>query len=210
MKQFLQKINFQKYSLLYTVGLGILAYCVTVLHFTGVYWKVQETGGSVFAPVHLPGLIVGIVLGVLFLISLILRLSGREKKEVVIPTAQPGLIYGYLKLTLVPKLENKGGVITGELAVANKGGPVRDLSSGSNPVNVGISIVDANKEMVDQEYKRLAIKAEGLLDRKETVSIPVRLEDLAPYAGKGYFLAFTLVQEFVAWDRSSAVYFPID
>ena len=26
MKQFLQKINFQKYSLLYTVGLGILAY----------------------------------------------------------------------------------------------------------------------------------------------------------------------------------------
>ena len=197
MKQFLQKINFQKYSLLYTVGLGILAYCVTVLHFTGVYWKVQETGGSLFAPVHLPGLIVGIVLGVLFLISLILRLSGREKKEVVIPTAQPGLIYGYLKLTLVPKLENKGG-------------PVRDLSSGSNPVNVGISIVDANKEMVDQEYKRLSIKAVGLLGRKETVSIPVRLEDLGPYAGKGYFLAFTLVQELVAWNKTSTVYFPID
>lgn len=210
MKQFLQKINFKKYGFIYTAALGILAYCVTVLHFTGVYWEVQETGGSVFAPIHLPSLMAGIVLCVLFLITLVLYLSSREKKMLVIPTAQPGLIYGYLKLTLVPKLENKGGVIAGELAVVNKGGPVRDLSSGPNPVNVGISIVDANKEMVDQEYKRLSIKAEGVLNRKETVTLPVRLEDLDKYAGKGYFLAFTLVQELIAWNRTSTVYFPID
>lgn len=210
MKRLLQKINFQKYGLLYTAALGILAYCVTVLHFTGVYWEVQETGGSVFAPVHLPSLIIGIVLCVLFLIALVLCLSGREKKVLVIPTAQPGIIYGYLKLTLTPKLKKEGGVIAGELAVINKGGPVRDLSSGPNPVNVGISIVDAHKEMVDQEYKRLSIRAEGILDKKETVAIPVCLEDLGQYAGKGYFLAFTLVQELIAWNKASTVYFPID
>ena len=113
---------------------------------------------------------------VLFLISLILCLSGREKKETVIPTAQPGIIYGYLKL------KNEAD----------------------------ISIVDADKGMVDQEYKRLSIRAEGILDKKEAVAIPVPLEDLGQYAGKGYFLAFTLVQELIAWNRASTVYFPID
>ena len=165
-----------------------------------------ESNGTMFAPVHMPSLVIGILLGLLFLLSLFIYLSGREKEELVIPTAQKGIIYGYLKLKLIPRLKNKSGTMTGNLVIVNKGKPVQNLSGGSYPVNVGISIVDENRTMVNQEYKRVPIKTEGVLGSKEKIQIPISLDDLGEYAGKGYSLAFTLVQEGVAWDRSSAVY----
>lgn len=168
-----------------------------------------ESNGTIFAPIHLTSLAIGILFGVLFLISLIIYLSNREKKEFVIPNAEKGIIFGYLKLKLTPKLKSKTGVIDGQLIVTNKGKPVRDLSSGDYPVNIGISIVDENRVMVNQECGRLAIRKEGILRKGEKVMLPVNLENLQEYSGKNYQLAFTVVQERVAWDRSTAVYYPI-
>lgn len=168
-----------------------------------------ESNGTMFAPVHLTCLFVGIFFGILFLIALIIYLSNREKKEFVIPNAEKGIVFGYLKLKLTPKLRSKSGVIEGQLIVTNKGKPVRNLSSGDYPVNIGISIVDENHVMVNQECGRLAIQKEGILHKGERIMLPVNLDNLQEYSGKNYQLAFTVVQERVAWDRSTAVYYPI-
>lgn len=168
-----------------------------------------ESNGTVFAPVHLTSLVIGIFFGILFLIALIIYLSNRERKEFVIPNAEKGIVFGYLKLKLSLKLKSKSGVIVGQLIVTNKGKPVRNLSSGDYPVNIGISIVDENHVMVNQECGRLAIRKDGILRKGEKVLLPVNLENLQEYSGKNYQLAFTVVQERVAWDRSTAVYYPI-
>lgn len=168
-----------------------------------------ESNGSMFAPVHLTSLVIGIFFGILFLIALIIYLSNREKKEFVIPNAEKGIVFGYLKLKLTPKLNRKAGAIVGQLIATNKGKPVRNLSSGDYPVNIGISIVDENHVMVNQECGRLAIRKDGILRKGEKVLLPVNLENLQEYSGKNYQLAFTVVQERVAWDRSTAVYYPI-
>ena len=168
-----------------------------------------ESNGSMFAPVHLTSLVIGIFFGILFLIALIIYLSNREKKEFVIPNAEKGIVFGYLKLKLTPKLNRKAGAIVGQLIATNKGKPVRNLSSGDYPVNIGISIVDENHVMVNQECGRLATRKDGILRKGEKVMLPVNLENLQEYSGKNYQLAFTVVQERVAWDRSTAVYYPI-
>lgn len=168
-----------------------------------------ESNGSVFAPIHMLSLVIGGIFAVLFLLSLWLYLSTREKEVVQIPTAKKGILFGYVKLKMILKLKREEDVICGTLVVVNNGKPIENLSGGSNPVNIAVSIADCEKKMIRQEYKRIPIKKKGVLSTREVVRIPVRYDDLEAFFGKDCYLTYTLVQEGVAWDHSSAVYYQL-
>lgn len=110
-------------------------------------------------------------------------------------------------LRIKTDLSYSEGALTGKLLVTNRGQRTENISAGSHPVNIGISLVDQNGVMVDLDYFRLPVQRFGVLEQDETIEIPVSLKNLDEIREKGYGLRFAIVKEGVSWLNETSVYY---
>lgn len=107
-------------------------------------------------------------------------------------------------------VEYVNGNIKGYVSITNHGSNILDLSVGATPVNLGISILDAAGNMVDQDYIHLPIKETGVFKTGEKIDISVNLINLYEIEKDGYSLRFEIVQEDIAWIDKTAKYWSFD
>ncbi len=99
------------------------------------------------------------------------------------------------------------GLLTGTVTVTNDGEPILAPSTGARPINLGISVVDADGNMIEQDYLHTAIKSAGILKSGESQPVEIELTDLAAYAAEGNGIRFEILQENVGWLDDTAVYY---
>lgn len=62
-------------------------------------------------------------------------------------------------------------LVTGKITVFNKGDSLIDMSSGKYPVNIGISIVDKDKILIEKDYLHIPIIESGILLSNKNIEI---------------------------------------
>lgn len=102
------------------------------------------------------------------------------------------------------------GIATGYVSVTNMGEAIHNLSSGTYPVNLGVSIVDEEGNVICQDLKHYPIKNYGDYKTGETKKVLVDLANLQQYSGLGYQLRFEIVQEGVSWMEEEKTFVKID
>ena len=123
-------------------------------------------------------------------------------------SAEEPIVETGLDLVLEQHLVYKDGNVSGYVLVSNHGPEVENLSSGSYPVNLGISLIDGRGRMLDMDLAHIAIK-DGTMEEGESVEVPVELHDLKKYAEEGCSLRIAVVQENAAWVEDTSVYFQL-
>ena len=112
-----------------------------------------------------------------------------------------------IDFSLAEELKCEGTALTGRVLITNNGQTVRNLSSGTTPVQLGISIVDREGQLIDQDYLHLPI-TESDFDKDATVPVEIHLENIADI-GQDNGLRFAIVQEGVCWfDNTALFYYP--
>lgn len=107
---------------------------------------------------------------------------------------------------LEPCLTYADGKLTGCVNVTNKGEAWENVSSGDHPVNLGVSLVDEDKQIVDLDVIHLPIKRFGVMEAGEKLAVPISFNQLEECVQKSYGFRFAVVQEGVAWYDETAVY----
>lgn len=102
------------------------------------------------------------------------------------------------------------GVIKGIVSIQNKGKDIWHLSSGEYPVNLGVSILDADGNVINQDFMRIPIKKKGIFANNEKVDVEILIEDMEEIEQSGYRLRFEMVQGNVTWIDKMAIYFKHD
>ena len=110
-----------------------------------------------------------------------------------------------INISLSEELQFSGSTLSGKLLVTNNGESIRDLSSGERPVNLGVSIVDSERQFINQDYAHLPI-TESVFEKGATIPVEIRFEDLSELA-QGCGLRFEIVQEGVNWFDDTALYY---
>lgn len=112
-----------------------------------------------------------------------------------------------INFSLVEELKCEGTVLTGRVLVTNNGQTVYNLSSGTMPVQLGVSIVDRKGQFVNRDYLHLPI-TESDFDKDTTIPVEIHLENIADI-GQDNGLRFAIVQEGVCWfDNTALFYYP--
>jgi len=110
---------------------------------------------------------------------------------------------------LAPALTYEDGVLRGKIRITNLGERLERISGGEHPINLGISLVDENRNILNMDVIHLPIKRFGAMEENETVAVPVSLNKLGECEEKGYGFRFAIVQEGVAWFDNTAVYYQL-
>lgn len=110
-----------------------------------------------------------------------------------------------MALVLEADVHYNDGSVQGTVTVRNEGNRIMDLSSGTYPVRIGVSLVDADGKITDREFHRLEIADD--IKEGEEVRIPVRIDGMEEYRETGGGLRFAIVQEKVSWREDTAVFY---
>lgn len=102
-------------------------------------------------------------------------------------------------------LRYENGTVTCTIVVTNHGKTIMDLSTGIYPINLGISVLDQDKNMIDQDYMHTSIKS-GVFATGNNVELVLMLDNLECLEKEDYVLRFEIVQEGVSWIDTTAVY----
>lgn len=97
------------------------------------------------------------------------------------------------------------GMVICTIMVTNNGESIIDLSTGKYPINLGISVLDKDKNIIDQDYMHTSIKS-GVFETGENVELVLMLDNLECLEKEQYILRFEIVQEGVSWIDATAVY----
>lgn len=111
-----------------------------------------------------------------------------------------------IQLSLEPCFSYTDGKLVGYVSVTNKGEAREHISSGDHPVNLGISLVDEDKQVLDLDVIHLPIKRFGVMKTGEKIEVPISLNHLEECALKCYGIRFAIVEEGVAWYDETAIY----
>lgn len=120
------------------------------------------------------------------------------------------LIGENLLLSILEDVDYSDGDVKGEVYVTNNGAAISNLSSGRYPVNLGISIVDSEKNIVFQDLLHTSIRSSGVLNHDDIQTVAINLEKMQEYAAKGYGIRFEVVQENISWFDDTAIYYWFD
>lgn len=118
-------------------------------------------------------------------------------------------IAGIIQFELETDLDYEDGRVTGTVSITNNGQPVIDPSEGANPVHLGVSIVDPERNIVDLDYAHLSIPRTGYFEKgeKQDVMIDFNDIDINEYLSQGYGIRFAIVQEGISWIEDTAVFY---
>ena len=112
-----------------------------------------------------------------------------------------------IDFSLAEELKCEGTALTGRVLITNNGQTVRNLSSGTTPVQLGISIVDREGQLIDHDYMHLPI-TESDFDKDTTIPVEIFFENITDI-GRDNGLRFAIVQEGVSWfDDTALFYYP--
>lgn len=94
-----------------------------------------------------------------------------------------------------------GEMIECEVNITNNGKTICDPSEGNNKINLGISLMDSERSIIDQDYMHIDIK-NGPFRRGENVEKKLILKNVED----NNIIRFEIVQEGIAWIDRTAVY----
>lgn len=154
-------------------------------------------------------LMIAAVVIILYSMLLVLtyRIDLRNKAEAIAnaPISAAEDISAQLDLSIACGLSYTDGTVSGSISITNNGKAVADMENELSSVHLGLSLVDADGNIILLDYSHLIIK-NGTFEKGETVEIPINFEDLSDYEDcKGIRAA--IVQENVAWlDHTAAIW----
>lgn len=144
----------------------------------------------------------GILLSVLYFLSGRLLLAPRSW---YLPLSADSPLVTQMELALEADVHYNDGSVQGTVTVRNKKAKIEKASKGKYPVRVGVSLVDADGEMVNQNYLRLDIK--NVIGEQEEIEIPVQLDGLEEHLKSGGGIRFAVLQEAVGWREDTSVFY---
>lgn len=97
------------------------------------------------------------------------------------------------------------GDVTGVIEVTNNGRTILDVSSGKYPVNIGVSLLDQDGNVINSDLVHIAI-SNGDLKSGETVDVPVEIQEVPQVETENCVLRFEIVQDGIDWVETTAVY----
>ncbi|MCR5397845.1 MAG: hypothetical protein K6E64_10355 [Lachnospiraceae bacterium] len=95
-------------------------------------------------------------------------------------------------------LNYKTGTVYGTVYLTNLGRDIYDLN-GKYPIHLGVSLVDGNGKVTEQDYQHLEITSDELKE-KETISVEVQMTDLDDLYEEDGSLRFAIMQEGAGWN----------
>ena len=109
-------------------------------------------------------------------------------------------------LTLDANLDNKSQNVSGIIKINNNDNKRVTIKRRYYPINIGISIVDENKKIIENDYLHITIdknviKANSSIEQKIDISIDNK------YFKKGYGIKIELVQEQLGWIHKTINYY---
>ncbi len=111
---------------------------------------------------------------------------------------------------LEPELTYANGALKGHIHVTNLAERLEVVSGGTNPLNLGISMVDEDQQILNMDVIHLPIRRFGPMEKGETIAVPVSLTKLQECAEKGYGFRFAIVHEGIAWLNNTAAYYQLE
>ena len=144
----------------------------------------------------------GILLAVLYFLSGRLLLAPRSW---YLPLSADSPLAAQMELALEADVHYEDGSVQGIVTVRNKKAKIEKASKGKYPIHIGVSLVDADGEMVNQDYLRLNIK--NTIQEKEAIEIPVQLDGLEEHLKSGGGIRFAVLQEAVGWREDTSVFY---
>ena len=94
-----------------------------------------------------------------------------------------------------------GDVVECVVNIINNGKTISNPSEGNNKINLGVSLLDSERRISNQDYMHLDIK-NGRFRKGEIVEKRLTLENV----GDSNVIRFEIVQEGIAWIDNTAVY----
>lgn len=95
-------------------------------------------------------------------------------------------------------LKYKNGTVFGKVYLTNLGRDIYDLN-GKYPIHIGVSLVDENGSVTEQDYQHLEIASDELKE-KETISVDVEMTGLTNVYEEDGSLRFAIMQEGAGWN----------
>jgi len=120
---------------------------------------------------------------------------------------EQSLIGENLQLDISGDLIYKDGDINGTITITNHGAAIQNLSSGTYPVKLGVSIVDWEGMLIDLDFLHQDILTTGVLKKNASVDVAISLPNMSGYIDNGYGIRLEIVQEFVSWIDETAQYY---
>lgn len=152
-------------------------------------------------------LIIAAVIIVLYALLLVAdyRIDQRQKAEALAntPLSTETELIGMTDLSVIYELEYSAGTVSGIIGVQNNGKTIENISGGAYPIRIGISLIDADENILCLDYWHMDIK-EGNLEKQERADNPILFESLDEYEGC-VGMRIAVVQENVAWLDDTAV-----
>ncbi len=112
-----------------------------------------------------------------------------------------------IEFVLDEQLRYDNGNIYGTVYITNNGDDIVNLSGGTYPVMLGISIVDSNCDLVNLDYLHVSIENGGAFKNLETVPVQINMNDMEQIINQGYGIRFEIVQEGVSWYPETVIYY---
>lgn len=150
-----------------------------------------------------------IAAAVVILYTLILvadyRIDCRRKEEAYanMPLSTEMSLLDEADLSIIYDLDYSNGTVSGVIGVQNNGKAIENVSGGAFPVCVGISLVDADGNIICQDFCHMNIK-EGTLEQQERADNQVLFDNTGEYEGCAG-MRIAIVQESIAWFDDTAV-----
>ena len=152
-------------------------------------------------------LIIAAVIIILYTLLLVVdyRIDRRMKAEAIanMPLSTEMALIEDIDLSVIFELQYSDGIVSGIIGVQNNGKAIENVSGGAYPICLGISLVDADGNILCPDYFHMNIK-EGTLEQQERADNQVLFEDIGKYESCAG-MRIAIVQENIAWLDDTAV-----
>ena len=94
------------------------------------------------------------------------------------------------------------GCVNGYLLITNNGNTIKDMSNGTHAINIGVSILDKDGNMIDTDFMRITTGLQNFFS-ESTIRIPVNIEEAEGFDVENCIIRFEVVHEGYTWIPST-------